>query len=156
MSSSRVVYQNWIADLGRDPAVPIDSFYPNEVGGQPDGRVDELERFTARLPDSQELQRVDRIRAAVTQALSKLSANEREIVEQFHFMGRTYSEIAELSGRAPHRLDALRQRALRKLRKILAPLVKELYGLGSASGVVSEIRRRRGGLLCVVSEPPSG
>jgi len=135
MSSSRVIYQNWIADLGRDPAVPVDPDSPDELTGQTETRVDEIECSAVRPLDPQESQRVERIREAVVEALSRLNENEREVVEQFHLMGRTYREIAELSGRTPHRLEALHERAVKKLRKLLAPLVKELYGLGSGSEV---------------------
>lgn len=131
MSSSRVVYQNWIADLGRDPAVPVDPDGPDELTDRIETWIEEIEHSAVRPPDPQESRRVERIRGAVGEALSRLNENEREVVEQFHLMGRTYREIAELSGRTPHRLEALHERAVKKLRKLLAPLVQELYGLGS-------------------------
>jgi len=114
MSSNRIVYQNWIADLGRDP------------GRQPDPGSPVAE-------DPVDIKRRDQIRRAVTEALEQLTDDEREFVERYYFMGRSYREIAELSGRAPHRLEALHQRALKKLQKELMPLVKQLYDLVPAT-----------------------
>jgi hypothetical protein len=44
-------------------------------------------------------------------------------------MGETYQQIADKSGRRIHSLEALHKRALKKLRKILAPLVAREYGV---------------------------
>ena len=130
MSSNRVVYQNWIADLGRDPGVRPD---PNHMGlPVPFELADGL---ASGDHDSNPVarERRNRIKKAVAAALSKLEDNEREFIERYYFMGRTYREIADLSGRVVHRLEALHQRALRKLRKELAPLVKDLYDLTLSS-----------------------
>lgn len=113
MSSNRVVYQNWIADLGRDPAT-------RPVAGPPEAE------------DPAQTRRREQIRRAVAGALTQLTDDEREFVERYYFMGRTYREISEKSGRAMHRLEALHGRALKKLQKELTPLVKQLYGLDSA------------------------
>ena len=121
MSAERITYQNWIADLGRDPSKPLDlegqfgSISPGTGGSE--------------TLNSPEPVRRCQIREAMASALSKLSDNERELIEQFHYMGRSYREIAGRSGRSIHRLEALHQRALKKLRMVLAPLVKQLYGL---------------------------
>ena len=123
MSPERIVFQNWITDLGRDPSQPVDLDAERhgsslaDAGGSGANSVPESERQA-------------RIREAVELALARLSANERELIEQFHYMGRSYREISELSGRTVHRLEALHRRSLKKLRTALAPLVKELYGLG--------------------------
>jgi hypothetical protein len=110
MSSNRVVYVNWIADLGHDPGnLPVDG-----------------------LPESEnpaDTERRKQVRRAVSDALKQLSDDEREFVERYYFMGRSYREISELSGRVSHRLEALHGRALKKLQKELTPLVKQLYGL---------------------------
>jgi hypothetical protein len=110
MSSNRVVYLNWIADLGRDPG-------QRPVAGP------------AEAEDPADIERRERTGRAVAEALGRLTDDEREFVERYYFMGRSYREISELSGRAPHRLEALHQRALKKLQKELTPLVKQLYGL---------------------------
>jgi len=122
MSPERIIYQNWIADLGRDP-----SQLPN-----PDELPNLASLTYPRLGEKNEpvMERQRLIREAVGSALLKLSDDERELIEQYHYMGRSYHEIAERSGRALHRLESLHRRALKKLRTSLAPLVKQLYGLG--------------------------
>ena len=107
MGSRRIVFQNWIVDLGRDPAEP---WCPSS------GSQDDLER-------SKE------IRKAVVEALNCLSSEERQVVENHHFDGLTFREISEESGRAMHSLVALHRRALRRLRRKLEPFAKRLYGV---------------------------
>ena len=109
MASSRIVYQNWIAELGRDP----------------DTRP-ELEMSKT---DPEEGQRLEQLQEQVKKALAELDESEREFVERFYFMGQGYFEIAHLSGRKTHKLEALHKRAVRKLKRKLYPLVAELYGL---------------------------
>ncbi len=111
MPSSRIVYQNWIADLGRDPSASISS----EPGHEP------------------ESDRLEYLRQGVRSALSGLSEDERELIELIHFMGRSCAEIAALTGRTEHRLEAMHGRALRKLRRKLAPMVRELFGIDPPS-----------------------
>ena len=122
MSPERITYQNWIADLGRDPSQPLD--FDGQSGPIPVGTGD------FEVLNNPEPERRRRIREAVAFALSKLSDNERELIEQFHYMGRSCREIAERSGRTIQPHEALHQRALRKLRTALAPIVKQLYDLG--------------------------
>lgn len=106
MSSNRIVYRDWIVELGRDPALPP---------------ATEDQKHRQLLVEN-----------AVEQALKRLSEDEREFIQRFHYMGQTYREISESTGRALHRLEALHRRAVRRLRKELAPLVKELYGVDGA------------------------
>jgi len=122
MSPERITYQNWIADLGRDPSQPLNL---DEISGPIPVGADNFGALNDPEPERQR-----RVREAVALALSKLNDNERELIVQFHYMGRSYREIAERSGRTIHRLEALHQRVLKKLRMALAPLVKQLYGLG--------------------------
>jgi hypothetical protein len=130
MPSSRVVYQNWIAELGRDPSFSVQSNGSNSPGTSEKESADRLEY----------------LRQSVRTALKGLSEDERELIEQIHFMGRCCTEIAGLTGRAEHRLEALHGRALRKLRRKLAPLVKELFGiepsLGSACPICNSPSRK--------------
>jgi hypothetical protein len=122
MSSNRVIYQNWIADLGRDPDLKFD----------PDSRDHQQAMSGSTGREAAPDERLEKIRTAVAAALDKLSENEREFIERYYFMGRSYREISELSGRAIHRLEALHQRAIKKLLKALSGLVNELYGLTPA------------------------
>lgn len=107
MGASRIVYQNWIVELGRDP---------NEDLTKSDGSHSDEKRQMA-------------VREAVIKALECLSEEERSFVERFHFMGQSYREISEETGKDIYRLDALHKRALRRLRVKLEPLVRRLYGI---------------------------
>ncbi len=103
MPSSRIVYQDWIVELGRDPALP-----PSDEGESERGKI---------------------VEEAVETALKALSDNEREFIQRFHYMGQTYRQISESTGRTVHRLEALHRRATKRLRKELAPLVLDFYGV---------------------------
>jgi len=69
------------------------------------------------------------IRTQVHEALAKLSVEEREFIVLFYFVGRTYAELAESTGRALHRIEAIHKRAIRRLRKELALFVAEEFGI---------------------------
>lgn len=103
MPSNRIVYRDWIVQLGRDPALP--------VTGTGDRKSQQM------------------IEEAVERALKTLTEDEREFIQRFYNMGQTYRQIAESTNRAQYRLEALHRRAIKRLRKQLLPLVKELYGL---------------------------
>jgi len=118
MPSNRIVYQNWIADLGRDPASSTSADL---------ARFEEL--VAAETGEALEVGRLEYLQQTVRSALGGLSEDERELVEQIHFMGRSCAEMAALTGRTEHRLEALHGRALHKLRRKLAPLVRELFGI---------------------------
>lgn len=115
MATNRIVYQDWIVELGFDPAEAERA--RDEALAGPSSR------------ETAENLRVERIREAVQAALKELTDDEKELIERLHYMGQTYAELAESSGRAVHRLEAIYRRAVRKLRRNLAPLVKEMYGL---------------------------
>jgi hypothetical protein len=109
MSKPRVVYRNWIVDLGFNPEDP-----------------DMLQE-----EENEARQRDEYVREQVSKAISRLPETQRELVQRLYNMGETCREIAEKSGRAVYRVEALHRRALKRLRKELQPLVKELYGIGS-------------------------
>jgi len=118
MARNRLTYQNWIVELGFDPLLGQESEEP--VGGD-GGAAGAFEHDD----------RVARIREAVQVALTRLSEDEREMIERLHFMGQTIPELARSSGRARHKLEAMYTRAVRQLRRELSPLVREMYGLES-------------------------
>lgn len=109
MIGSRIVYQNWIVDLGRDPE-EIDS---------------NREPFDSSLDEK----RVEQIHEAVGSAMVKLDEDEREFIIRFHHMGESYRQISDKSGWPVHKLESLHKRGLMKLRKQLAPFVDEVFGL---------------------------
>ena len=65
----------------------------------------------------------------VDRALGLLEEDERELIIQMHYLGRSYEEIARRSGRQTHRLAALHKRAFQKLRWWLGAHVEETYGI---------------------------
>ena len=131
MPSSRIVYQNWIVEIGHDPDTKV----------VPDGgdlfRTDFISPdhpAAAGLSDAEatatRIERRELIRRSVSEALNNLDDDEREFVIRFHFMGESYRRIAEKSGRSIHKLEVLHKRSLRKLKKQLAGFVHETFGLG--------------------------
>ncbi len=105
MPKTRLVYQNWIADLGLDPAQIKKFFDVVKIDTGPD----------------------DEINQEVRRALEGLEKDEMEFVIRFYFMGESYSEISEETGRAVHNLESLHTRAIRKLRNRLKAFVKKRY-----------------------------
>lgn len=128
MSRKRIVFQDWIVDLGRDPGIkhpPIEEPEFVSIDSALAGNItDEYKRdLVARRADREKLQ------DEVQKALDKLSDDEQEFIRQFYFMGKSYREISEKSGRAVYRLEALHRRALKKLRKSLADFVESRFNL---------------------------
>ena len=139
MASSRIVYQNWIADLGHDPD-RLRRISGRRPFPAPAGAEGENWLSTDSEGDDQKAgERTEMIRNLVGAAVEKLGENEREFVERYYFMGQSYAEIAGKSGRAIHRLEALHQRALRKLRRELSPSVAKLFGIAQATAPVCPI-----------------
>ena len=130
MSSNRVIYRNWIVEIGLDPA---------KLKEQPDR--DDLRWISLDSPvaatlssDSVQQAIVEResakaIRHAVHEALEKLSEQEKEFITQFYFIGKSYRQISDQSGRPVHKLEALHKRAVKKLRKELSSFVHERFGI---------------------------
>ena len=112
MPGSRVIYQNWIVELGLDP-IKIKNFFDIiETGSEKSAEVDR------------------QVRAA----MESLSEDEMEFVIRFYFMGQGYNEISDKSGRANHKLEALHKRAIRKLKNRLQPFVKISFGIKFKKG----------------------
>lgn len=107
MRKQRIVYLDWIVELGYDP-----------TGDAPDRNLTERESS-----------RTEMIRSEVDRAVRSLSDEEQEFVRRFHFMGQGYQEIAEVTGREIHRLESLNRQVLKKLKKRLAGFVKETFDL---------------------------
>ncbi len=128
MGSNRIVYQNWIVDLGHDPDLA-----PEAAGSGLDViSLDDLIRQAgdvARDARPEASARRDEIIRAVREALEKLGEDEREFIERFYFVGQSYRRIAEKSGRAIYKLEAVHKRALKRLRKELRPTVERLFQL---------------------------
>ncbi|MBU8934647.1 MAG: hypothetical protein KOO62_11675 [candidate division Zixibacteria bacterium] len=104
MSNSRITYQNWIVDLGRDPSLPV------------------LPPITP-----EESNEIGVLQARVQQSLQCLSEDERELIRQFYYMGYSYRHISQKSGRAIYKLEAMHRRALRKLRNDLGEFIQSRF-----------------------------
>ncbi len=118
----RIIYRDWIVGLGREPSEisRVASQLVN-VSGHLDREFAGLDGL--RVLSGVDAARVVRIKEAVHKALKSLDEEEREFVVRFYYMGQTYSELAELSGRSVHKLETLHRQVMRRLRTKLAHLV---------------------------------
>jgi len=99
LSKSRIIYQNWIVELGRDPS---------------------LNWHEASNRDGSYNQKIVR---TIHKSLDKLTEGEAGFIRLFYFQGMSYREISELTGREIYRLEGVHTRAIRKLRNYLKVLV---------------------------------
>jgi hypothetical protein len=97
MGTSKLVYQEWIVTLGRDPARSWQE--------------------AACVRPSYD----DEAILAVTEALEMLSEEEAALIRDFHFRGLSYEDISRTTGREIYRLELLHRRALRSLTVRLRP-----------------------------------
>jgi len=111
MAGKRTIYQNWIVEIGHEPGVMPTDMTVEPVFAEGASEAD------------------DPIAREVSAAIELLSAEEREFVIRFHFMGQGYKEISQLSGRAIYKLASIHKRAIKKLRLSLAGFVSARYGL---------------------------
>jgi hypothetical protein len=119
MSRHRLIFQDWIVGLGRDPEQSC-SEYSTCIRPPDDGS-----------PGPDDEQTVE-LRHTVSTALGQLDESEREFLVRFYFMGQSYKSIAEETGRALYKLEALHRRAVRRLQRLLAPYVCARYGISSS------------------------
>jgi hypothetical protein len=91
MNPRRLVYQNWIVDLGRDPLWP---FIPLSNGYQGHNKT---------------------IVYAVNQALGALTDDEANLLISYYWQGQSYREISRVTGKAVYKLESIRRSAFRKL-----------------------------------------
>ncbi len=118
MKRAKIVYQDWIVQLGHDP-----DLFPEERLIQAESGTEGISFFASSSHVS------DEIEQAVAKGMQTLTEDEREFIARFHFMGESYQEIAEKSGRIPHKLEALHRRALRKLKLTLTEFAVKRYNL---------------------------
>ena len=121
MGWRRIRFQDWLVELGYDP--DRDGKRGNNQSGE----------LSSEYECSDDPKLKELIEESVRNALRRLSSNEREIVERVHYMGQTYRQISRSSGREISRLESLHRRAVRRLRRELGPLVKQLYGIETAN-----------------------
>jgi len=111
MPKPRLLYRDWIVELGRDP------------------RLIELNRYS-HIPDPPN----GKIIEAVRSALAKLSPDERQFIELFYFRGCSLKETARVLNRKVTRIQGLRNRAVAKLKRELASFVKFEFGIETKIG----------------------
>jgi hypothetical protein len=120
----RVIYRDWIVEIGREPSeIARDASQLANVGGHLGREYAGLDGL--RVSTGIEAARVNRIKEAVNKALESLGEEEREFVVRFYYMGQSYSKLAELSGRPVHKLETLHRQIVRRLRNELAPLISD-------------------------------
>lgn len=117
MMAQRLFYRNWIVDLGYDPEERLELLFQFEPPHEPETLGPE------------ELARLDAIGRRVIAAVERLGDRERAFIERFYFMGQSYREISHETYRAVHKLERIHSGALKKLRRFLADLAREEYGL---------------------------
>jgi len=105
MGYARIIYREWIVALGRDPNMP---------------RFDMLPR---------ERKNCREIISAVSRAMVALDREEEEFVRLFYMQGKTYRQIAEMTGRAIHKLERLNHTAVRKLRLRIQAIIGGKYNV---------------------------
>lgn len=110
MPGPRIVYQNWIVEIGVDPSRKNLSITENGV--RPNERVIK----------------------AVREAMEKLSPQEREFIERYFFRGESYSQIAQELNMRVYRIERLHRRAVNKLKRHLAGFVRQEYDLEADIG----------------------
>ncbi len=111
MSKQRIIFQDWIVQIGFDPGRPLND---------PDDAVRTETERDANLRAE--------ISREVTRAIKQLTENEKEFIRQYYYMGRTYQQLSDATGRKIYRLEALHDRAVRKLKKLLTPYVQRRFG----------------------------
>ena len=137
MAKGRLTYQNWIVDIGFDPEAGLPT-----GGGWGDGGARSLEGIDSQaafargtVPPGSEQPVTAQIRQKVAGALEHLSREEKEFITRFYYMGQSYREISEKSGRAVHKLAALHTRALKRLKALLGGFVAEKFDIDTGKAL---------------------
>lgn len=106
MPRRRIIYKNWIADIGLDPACLKQT------------RCDKTETIYNQ-----------KIIKAVRTAVEKLSPKEKEFIERYYFRGESYRDISICFNKKINRLENIHRRAITKLKRLLAGFVKDEFGI---------------------------
>ena len=106
MFLKRLIYQEWIVELGFDPY-----------------QIANIFNLIDKPPYNQ------KIIGAVRKAMTKLTPLESEFIERFYFCGETVPQIAVKLNTEKKRIKCLHRLSARKLRKYLAAFVKEEFDI---------------------------
>jgi len=72
------------------------------------------------------------IERAVRRAVGRLGPGERQVIERYYYLGRSFDSIAKEDFLSMARVRAMHRRALGHLRLLLAPLAQFLFGVGQS------------------------
>jgi hypothetical protein len=108
----RIRYQGWVNDTYSAWNQGINGAYP------PDHWMKTIS------PEA-----CDLINREVRKAVEKLRPDERRFIKMYYFEFNSYREIARKLGKKKHKLGRIHQRAIGKLRLLLAGLVKKRFCL---------------------------
>lgn len=125
MARRKIIYNNWIAENGVDPELPLAKSFEDELFISIDEVAESL--VDPATSDNYESD-IAELRAEVRSAVAKLNEEERELVERVYFLGMTLQELADKSGRRRHSLEALNRRCRKKLIRHLSRFVEERWG----------------------------
>lgn len=118
----KLCYRQWLVNYGFDP--------------REEGPAGEAVVFRSGRREPEEVDSTDDGPASadtvmVRLAVSRLQKDERELIERYYFMGQGYPEIAEALVCDVSRIERRHRLALRRLRRMLEPWVKN----GDTSGL---------------------
>ncbi len=127
MSTRRVLFRNGIYKVTADPRAVV---------GPDEFRVDPSA--------ARQVERTRLIVSTVQAAINRLEPDEQLVIREFWYQGKTYRQIAAGIGRPRHKIETLHRRAQRKLRRLLANFVEQMWG----------IRQGAAGRKCLICESP--
>ena len=106
MPRRRIIYKNWIVDIGLDPAC-----------------LKQTQRASPKMEYNQKI--IKEVRAAA----EKLSPKEKEFIERYYFRGESYRDISNYFNKKINRLENIHRRAITRLKRLLADFVKDEFGI---------------------------
>ncbi len=91
----------------------------------------------------------------VRQALSRLAAKEKILIEQFYFQGRNYQEIAQILRLNLKQVEYLHRKAVFKLKNLLAEFVKKRFKIRiDKLAVGKSVNPGKTAFSCVICQNP--
>lgn len=123
MAESRIVYQDWIVELGRDPKTEHLDF------PQAFSLEDILKNGFDLAQNEIDEHRLEELKNEVKKAIDSLSEEEKEFIIRYHYMGKTLKEISEMTNREICKLVCYNKKILRKLKKRLSKFVFKRFGV---------------------------
>jgi rubrerythrin len=126
MNWKKIVYRSWVVESAYHGGNEEEGQTELSIGRRP---IRPPEHVKLRVAETVEDLALTRLREQVGAAVAQLNEEERELIERFYYAGDSYFEIARALHVSPRRLEAVHRRALKRLKKILAPLVRSYYGL---------------------------